>query len=319
MLEDEKQFLGQPTTPVPPAVNWHCEAFCNYGCKFCYARFTSEREALRLTENEGLSILRSLAEAGVQKVNFVGGEPMLHPHIKSWIIETKRLGMVTSIVSNGSRMDDEWLHSMRPHLDWIGLSIDASNDQLHTEMGRGRKGELKQGESQHLKRCEGLILDIKKYGFGFKLNTVVSSVNMRDDMSSLLLRWKPDRWKIFQALPIEGENEHEMESLQISNTDFEAYVLRHKQALSNQLQIAVVAEDNDAMKGTYAMINPLGFVYTNAEGRYKYSTKTIMDIGFANAWQEVSGGWTHQEFVNRGGEWNWSAPVKDEGMNGVEG
>ena len=65
---------------------------------------------------------------------------MLHPFIDQAIIESKRLGMTTSIVSNGTGMDFEWLNRMSPHLDWLGLSIDAPDDEIHAKMGRGRKG-----------------------------------------------------------------------------------------------------------------------------------------------------------------------------------
>ena len=97
-----------------------------------------------MTEEEGFVVLAYIASYGVKKINFVGGEPMLHPHLKAWIIEAKRLGMTTSIVSNGTRMNRAWLEEMKPYLDWLGLSIDASNDTLHAVMGRGRRGEIKQ-------------------------------------------------------------------------------------------------------------------------------------------------------------------------------
>ena len=158
-----------------------------------------------MTEEEGLVVLASIADAGVKKINFVGGEPMLHPHLKAWIIEAKRLGMTTSIVSNGTRMSRAWLEEMKPHLDWLGLSIDASNDALHAIMGRGRRGEIKQGTSRHLERCERVLADAKAIGYGIKLNTVVSSVNIDDDMSAFIRRVEPTRWKIFQALPIAGK------------------------------------------------------------------------------------------------------------------
>ena len=61
-----------------------------------------------MAENEGYKLLDQLADEGVEKVNFVGGEPMLHPHIEAWIIYAKRLGMVTSIVSNGTNIDEDF-------------------------------------------------------------------------------------------------------------------------------------------------------------------------------------------------------------------
>ena len=38
----------------------------------------------------------------------------------------KEHGMVTSIVTNGSRITEQFLGEVNGHLDWIGLSIDNS-------------------------------------------------------------------------------------------------------------------------------------------------------------------------------------------------
>ena len=102
-----------------------------------------QREKVRISKDEGFKILQSIADYGVEKINFVGGEPMLNPYIDDWIIEAKELGLVTSIVSNGTKMTEEWLRRMALHLDWLGLSIDASNDEIHTRVGRGRIGEIR--------------------------------------------------------------------------------------------------------------------------------------------------------------------------------
>ena len=104
---------------VPTALNWHCEAVCNYDCTFCYAPFEDQRKRSRLTSEEGCKVIENLAEAGIQKINFVGGEPMLHPHIRDWIRHSKKVGMTTSIVSNGTRMDYHFLTEMVDYLDCL--------------------------------------------------------------------------------------------------------------------------------------------------------------------------------------------------------
>ena len=39
-----------------------------------------------MAKNDGYKLLAQLAYAGVERVNFVGGEPMLRPHIEALII-----------------------------------------------------------------------------------------------------------------------------------------------------------------------------------------------------------------------------------------
>ena len=291
---------------VPKAVNWHCFKACNYACRFCYARFEDLMGTPSMTEREGCELLDELAHQGVEKINFVGGEPMLHPHIRAWIVHAKSVGMVTSIVSNGTGIDREFLEAMSDHLDWVGLSIDASNDILHAQLGRGRKGEIKRGVSGHLRRTLPVADLLHEFGVGVKLNTVVTDLNKDDDMGQVVRRIRPHRWKIFQALRIDGENEEDIGELEVADRAFETYVERHQQALADLLETQVVAENNEAMLGTYAMIDPRGFVYTNAEGTYRYSSQTMLEMGFSEAWNEVASGFSEAAFQARNGEWDWN-------------
>jgi radical S-adenosyl methionine domain-containing protein 2 len=296
--------MSNDTPPI--AVNWHLEAYCNYGCRFCYAPLTEQRLMPRLSEEEGTSMIEDLSSSGVEKINFVGGEPMLHPHLEAWIVASKSCGLTTSIVSNGTRMTEGWLTKMRPHLDWLGLSIDASNDEMHALMGRGLKGEITSGFSRHLERSTKVWEIARRLGYGLKLNTVVTSVNSDDDMSELVGFLKPHRWKIFKVLRIEGENDGRVEPLLISQEQFEKYMARHRRYLQDFEGTQIVSEDNEDMLGTYAMIDPQGMVYTNLHSRYHYSKQSVGDIGFLAAWAQVMDGFSNIGFERRGGKWNWS-------------
>ncbi len=250
-------------------------------------------------------MIEDLSSSGVEKINFVGGEPMLHPHLEAWIVAAKSCGLTTSIVSNGTKMTEEWLTKMRPYLDWLGLSIDASNDEMHALMGRGLKGEIASGVSKHLERSKEVWQIARGLGYGLKLNTVVTSVNVDDDMSELVANLKPHRWKVFRVLRIEGENDGRVEPLLIEQEQFERYMLRHRNSLKDLEETQIVSEDNEEMLGTYAMIDPQGRAYTNLHGRYRYSKQSAVDIGYSAAWKQVMGGFSHKGFINRGGEWSW--------------
>lgn len=296
--------MSNDTPPI--AVNWHLEAYCNYACSFCYAPLAEQRLMDRLSEEEGTLLIQDMPSNGVEKINFVGGEPMLHPHLEAWIIAAKSCGLTTSIVSNGTKMTEEWLTKMRPYLDWLGLSIDASNDEMHFLMGRGLKGEVASGFSKHLERSKKVWEIAQRLGYGLKLNTVVTSVNAHDDMSELVKSLRPHRWKIFRVLHIKGENDGRVEPLLIDQEQFERYLLSHRNSLKGLGETQIVSEDNEEMLGTYAMIDPQGRAYTNLHGRYRYSKQSAVDIGFSAAWAQVMDGFSQQNFIRRGGEWSWA-------------
>ncbi len=295
----------------PKAVNWHIEAYCNYACSFCYAPFEKQRRKSRISLMDIRTVLLELANSEVEKINFVGGEPMLHPFIEQAIIESKRLGMTTSIVSNGTRMDYKWLSRMSAHLDWLGISIDSPNDEVHAKMGRGRKGEIIAGKTNHLDRCLEVWEIAKSLGYGLKLNTMVNSHNIGSDMSNLVRSLSPARWKIFQFLHIIGENDAAVES-GVGLEEFRDYVSRHQQTLKDT-GIGIISEENGDMLGSYAMIDPTGRAYTNISGKYLYSSSPIQEVGFAESWAEVSKGFDDEIFISRGGDWDWAPkhnPIK---------
>lgn len=285
---------------LPAAVNWHFWPWCNYACKFCFATFEDIPRADRLSKEDALEIPELLASAGAEKITFVGGEPTLCPYLGDLIIAAKEAGLVTCIVSNGTGLTDQFLSDFSPYIDWIGLSIDASNDDLHEEIGRGLKKDLAIQRSHHLELSMNVWERCQSLGIRMKLNTVVCSVNKDDTMLELVRRLRPDRWKIFEVLPVEGQNDEFIEQLALANGEFEAWIDRHRMIESEGIQF--VPESNDLMRGSYAMLDALGRFYSNVDGRHQYASP-ILDVGVEEGWNENR--FLEQRFIERGGIYDW--------------
>lgn len=69
---------GNPksSSPVPISVNYHLTRKCNYACGFC---FHTAKTSYILPLAEAKRGLALLYQAGMKKLNFAGGEPMLYP------------------------------------------------------------------------------------------------------------------------------------------------------------------------------------------------------------------------------------------------
>jgi radical S-adenosyl methionine domain-containing protein 2 len=130
----------------------------------------------------------------------------------------------------------------------------------------------------------------------------VTALSWEEDMSAFVRRVQPARWKVFQVLPVGGQNDGLVEPLLITPDQFRAFVERH--ALLRAEGLGPVTEDNDAMTNSYVMVDPLGRFYGNAAGRYVYSDP-ILSVGVDVALAQV--GWEPDRFVNRGGVYDWSA------------
>ena len=289
---------------LPLAVNWHFWPRCNYGCNFCFARFEEIATANKMSKADALTVPQMLADAGADKLTFVGGEPTLCKYLDELLYAAKKAGLTTCIVSNGTGLTEAFLSKNHQNIDWIGISIDASNDDLHYKIGRGQSKDLQKGFSSHLVDTLPVWDLCKKYEIKMKLNTVVSSVNMDDDMNQLVERLMPERWKIFQVLPVEGQNDGDVDPLLINEYQFEKWVKRHSQVES--LGIQFVPESNDLMRGSYAMLDAKGRFYSNVNGGHQYGP-SILDVSVEDAWSQNV--FLEEKFSERGGEYDW----KDNG------
>jgi radical S-adenosyl methionine domain-containing protein 2 len=287
---------------LPPAVNWHFWPWCNYGCKFCFARFEDIPRAERLPKEIALTVPQMLAEAGADKITFVGGEPTLCPYLGDLLQVSKDVGLTTCIVSNATGLTELFLDKWGHLIDWVGLSIDASNDETHVEIGRGMRSDLARLRSYHLELAKDAWHRCRSRGIRMKLNTVVCKANLEDDMSSLVLELRPERWKIFQVLPVEGQNDGDVDEMLLEDGEFTTWVNRHAWVAEQGIQF--VPESNEMMRGSYAMLDALGRFYTNVDGGHTYGP-SILDVGVKRAWDENS--FLEERFVNRGGLYEWGS------------
>jgi radical S-adenosyl methionine domain-containing protein 2 len=270
-------------------------------CKFCFATFKDVKKSIlpegHLPEKESIEVVRQLAEIGFEKITFAGGEPTLCRWLPKLIQTAKEAGMTTMIVTNGTNLTDKFLGENRAYLDWIALSVDSIVDATNLETGRAISGK----RPLTFENYKEIVDRIKSFGYRIKINTVVSATNYQENLSDLIAYIAPERWKIFQVLPITGQNDKHIEDLSVSTQKFFDFVDRHS-ALESVTRI--VPEANSDMKGSYAMVDPAGRFYDNAEGTHNYSLP-ILEIGARLAIQQVN--YDFNKFVKRDGIYDWSS------------
>ena len=284
-----------------PSVNFHLWEPCNMRCGFCFATFQDVKQEMNLPKGhlpkeDCLLLVDRIAEFGFEKINFAGGEPTLCPWLPILIARAKERGMVTSIVTNGSRITDQWLNDLNGNLDWVGLSIDTVDPERLIRLGRAINGKIPITEKRYL----SIIRAIKQRGIRLKINTVVTSVTWQENFTSFMRLAKPERWKLLQALSVKGQNDAHIADLVITTERFEAYVQRNRTV--EDYGISVVPESNEAMTESYVMIDPAGRFFDNVQGFYRYS-EPILEVGVEEALKQVS--IDPERFRQRGGEYDW--------------
>lgn len=277
---------------ILPAANFHLWKSCNMRCIYCFATFKDIPD-LSPNQEDQLKTIDQLAASGVDKLSFVGGEPTLCPWLIELIQRAKGHGLTTMLVTNGSMLlDGKLLGKLAGYLDWLSLSIDSLDAETNRKIGRIKR----HGVPMTLRDYTQLMTLTRQFGLRLKINTVVSALN-RDESLLEFIRWAdPARWKVFQALVIYGQNERECAEWAICADEFNEFQERH--ASLGQM----VPEDNNAMVGSYMMIDPLCRLYDNV-GQVHHYSRPIPEIGLAEAVREVV--INLPAFEARGGSYQW--------------
>lgn len=84
---------------------------CNLNCDMCYVHMSREEmeQVGRLrTIEEWIRIAEEMANAGTLFVLLTGGEPLLYPHFRELYQKLRELGMIITINTNGTLIDEAW-------------------------------------------------------------------------------------------------------------------------------------------------------------------------------------------------------------------
>lgn len=119
------------------AITNMCDAHCQF-CDFAVGKL-GPNEFRSVSREDGIQSIDILYDAGIRYMEFVGGEPLLHKDILTFVQYAHEKGMTTIITTNGSRLTKERIISLKEAgLDGIFISIDAPSTDVH-EKNRGIK------------------------------------------------------------------------------------------------------------------------------------------------------------------------------------
>jgi radical S-adenosyl methionine domain-containing protein 2 len=279
---------------VHSSVNYHFTMSCNYKCKFC---FLNRPRGFKPIPFERAKLgLRKLREYGVRKLNFAGGEPLMHPRLLGQMVKYCKDELdfpVVQITTNARLLNETWMHDVeaRRTLDMMTISIDSFDDEVSKSMGRG-KGD----HTIHVNRAADLCRD---FDVGLKINTVVCRSNLDEDMRDAIAKLDPFRWKVVQMYLVDGMNTnvenpvHDASYLGISRDEFESFIERHKDLDCLQ------SEPNERFVSAYLLLNErMRFLSTSEGGK---ETDSILDISVADAIAQCD--FSSEKFMERDGEY----------------
>lgn len=120
----------------------HLTDECNLGCIYC--NLNKANETNNLTLNQYKFIIKYMAEAGIKKIKFTGGEPTLYPYLNELIYFCKNDCGINdiSINTNGLNLLD-YINSLKMSgLSEVNISVDSLKEYRYKAITNN--GNLKQ-------------------------------------------------------------------------------------------------------------------------------------------------------------------------------
>ena len=135
-FSNEKRILTRASAHQLP-VNGTLELLplCNMNCDMCYIR--RSREEVEAggglhSADEWIRLAREMAGIGVLFLLLTGGEPLLFPDFRRLYRELKQMGMILTINTNGTLLDEDWADffgKYRPRR--INITLYGSDDRAY--------------------------------------------------------------------------------------------------------------------------------------------------------------------------------------------
>jgi radical S-adenosyl methionine domain-containing protein 2 len=254
-------------------VSWHITDRCNYNCKFCFR----PKHGREVSLEKAKKVVDKLARAGLTKISFAGGEPLLWKGMLELIEYTKKKGIVTMLITNGELLDSKKQKRLVSCLDWLNIPLEGPSSRMNELMTR-KKG--------HFNRTIKLMKWANDNNIKLKVNTVAAKQN-KDvicEMVDLIKKYKVKRWKVFQFYPVRGIAKKNKQMFVITGSDF----LRIKEEVLRLMEnrgCMVVFETNDDMDRSYFAVSPDSEVFVSYKG---------IDFFIGNLYKEkIKNIWSH--------------------------
>lgn len=168
-------------------ISWIITHSCQERCGYCI----SPNKRSEITTREGhFKVQNRLIETGLTKMRYIGGEPLLIPHLPDLIIDAYNRGLDTRLSTNGILLTEETFAKIKNHLNSIAFPFESANDDLNEKI---------RCTKYHRKTIISRIQMVKEAGnIGVLINTCVhkENINHLEELGSLLNELKVDHWKL---------------------------------------------------------------------------------------------------------------------------
>lgn len=139
-MDSMEKMLVQKAYQRQAPVNGSLELLplCNMNCDMCYVRLSKaemEQKGRLRTKEEWIRLAHQMKEAGTLFLLLTGGEPLLFPGFKEVYIELQKMGMILTINTNGTLINEEWADFFQKYKPRrMNITLYGADDQAYEQL-----------------------------------------------------------------------------------------------------------------------------------------------------------------------------------------
>jgi pyrroloquinoline quinone biosynthesis protein E len=143
---------------------------CPMHCAFCYNPTDYDKHTQNeLTTEQWIQALRDARKLGAIQLGISGGEPLLRNDIEDIVIEAKKLGYYSNLITSGVGLTEQRIQALKDGgLDHIQLSMHDITEDINNFITNTKTFQLKQK----------VAAMIKSHGYPMVLNVVIHRYNI---------------------------------------------------------------------------------------------------------------------------------------------
>ncbi|MBQ0830228.1 radical SAM/SPASM domain-containing protein [Streptomyces tagetis] len=183
------------TLPLPLGFAWlEVTGRCNLECTHCYADSSPRGTHGIMTCTDWKDTISQLAVMGTRDVQFIGGEPLLYPHIEELIVHARMAGLTVEVFSNLTTVPDHLWQMFVEHDVRLATSYysDTAADHDAVTARKGSHARTRAG----IQRAQELGLTLR--GGVIQVRPEQRTLQAQQDLNELgLTVVGADRWRAF--------------------------------------------------------------------------------------------------------------------------
>jgi len=249
--------------------SWEITKKCNLNCLHCISASSIKKE---LKTKDALKVIDNLNSLGYKNLSITGGEPLMRKDIFVLLKKAKEHNFFTSLISNGTLINNKNILDIKKYVDKIIISLDGSNSKINDKI-RGQGSFNKTIKAIKLLNDQNILII---------LCITISKVNIKDLNNIIRLSKELSIKEVhINEILIRGRANKNKKILQLTENNKNKFKQEFFKKLSNNF---IIKKDCD-INSNNIFISPQSYLYPCIElyqNNNKINLGQLLSVDFKN-------------------------------------